>query len=320
MNNSTNTSLNRIKEIINKGKSGVIIIPKNPTIDAIAASTALYLGLIKIGKNVSLACSSQIQSELIASDKFKNIITTEGDSLMISFPYKEGAIDKIDYNIQGEFFNLIITPRQGYSRLNPNQVRYSYTGGTIDFFIVIDSPTLSNLGEIYTENQNQFTGKDIINIDRHLTNSYFGTVNFIDKTISSISELIIKILKHLDIEFDKDMATNLYVGIVHSTNNFTSYSTNADTFENAAFLLKSGAIKKIIKKPEPPKIISNFTISTTPPSTIKPSYSPPLETQTTTPIEKVETEKQPIQSNFEKNQSQNPSEVLKPKIFRGGLI
>lgn len=311
--------LNRIKEIINKGKAGVIIIPKNPTTDAIAASTALYLGLIKIGKNVSLACSSQIQSDLIASDKFKNIITTEGDALMISFPYTDGSIDKIDYNIQGEFFNLIITPRQGYPKLNPNQVKYSYTGGIIDFFIVIDSPTLNNLGEIYIENQNQFTGKDIINIDRHLTNSYFGTVNFIDKTISSISELIIKILKHLEIEIDKDMATNLYAGIIHSTNNFTSYSTNSDTFENAAFLLKCGAIKKIIKKPESPKIISNFTIPSTP-STIKPSYSPSPEIQPKTPIEKVETEKQPTPSNFEKNQSQNPSEILKPKIFRGGLI
>lgn len=315
MNNSTN-SLNRIAEIINKGKSGVIILPQNPSIDAIAASTALYLGLNKMGKNVSLACSTKINSDLTASDKFKNIISAEGDALMISFPYTEGAIDKVDYNIQGDFFNLIITPRQGYPKLNPNQVNYSYTGGSIDFFIIIDSPTLNNLGEIYTENQAQFTGHDIINIDRHLTNSYFGTVNFVDKTISSISELILKVLQTLKIELDRDMATNLYAGIASSTNNFTSYSTNANTFENIATLLRAGAIKKTVKKPEAPKIFSGFTPPS--PQPIKPSFSPSPEIKPITPIEKVETEKQPSQSNFEQNQSQNPSDVLKPKIFRGG--
>ncbi|MCX7956141.1 MAG: DHH family phosphoesterase [Patescibacteria group bacterium] len=319
MNNNQNT-INRIIEIINKSKTGVIIIPKNPTIDAIASSTSLYLGLNKIGKNVSLACSTKIESDLVASDKFRNNISAEGDALMISFPYTDGSIDKVDYNIQGDFFNLIITPRQGYPKLNSNQVNYSYTGGSIDFFIIIDSPTLNSLGEIYTNNQNQFNGKDIINIDRHLTNAYFGTVNFIDKTISSISELILNILKILKIEIDKDIATNLYTGISTSTNNFTSYSTNANTFENIAFLLRHGAIKKIIKKPEVSKIFPGFTPPS--PSPIKQSYSQWPEIQPITPIEKVEKEKQPAQSNFEQNQSQNPSEVLKPKIFKngGGLI
>ncbi|MCS6956268.1 MAG: DHH family phosphoesterase [Patescibacteria group bacterium] len=319
MNNNINT-LNRIAEIINKGRSGVIIIPPNPSIDAIASSTALYLGLNKIGKSISVACSSKVEADLIGSDKFKNIISAEGDALMISFPYSDGSIDKVDYNIQGEFFNLIITPREGYPKLNPNQVKYSYTGGTVDFLIVIDSATLNNLGEIYTNNQAQFTGKDIINIDRHLTNAYFGTVNLVDKTISSVSELILKILQTLKIEIDKDMATNLYAGISASTNNFTSYSTNANTFENIATLLRLGAIKKTIKKPEAPKIFSGFTPPS--PSPIRQSYSQSPEIQPTTPIEKVEKEKQPAQSNFEQNQPQNPSEVLKPKIFKngGGLI
>ena len=40
-------ALSRIIEIINKGRSGVIIIPPAPTLDAIAASTALYLVLTK---------------------------------------------------------------------------------------------------------------------------------------------------------------------------------------------------------------------------------------------------------------------------------
>ena len=67
------------------------------------------------------------------------------------------------------------------------------------------------------------------------------------KTVSSISELILSVIQTLGIEIDRDIATNLYAGAAASTNNFTSYSTNADTFEHIAALLRSGAVKKAFK-------------------------------------------------------------------------
>jgi len=294
MDNNQSTLL-RIQEITTKCRSAVIIIPPNPSIDAIAASTSFYLALNKMGKTVSLVCSQRPQSDLVASDKFQNIIGAGGDSLMVSFPYTDGAIDKVDYNIQGEAFNLIVTPRPGFQKLQSNQVNFSYTGGLVDMIIVIDAPTLNSLGTIYTDNQNQFTGKDIVNIDRHLTNAYFGTVNYVNKTISSISELILSILQTLKVEIDRDMATNLYAGAAASTNNFTSYSTNADTFEHIAALLRLGAVKKVFKKPT---VINSM-----------PGRSP--ETPKVVPIESVEketmTEKPPTSQEW-----------LKPKIFKGG--
>lgn len=308
MDNNQNT-LARIQEIIIKSRSAAIIIPPNPSIDTIASSTSLYLALNKMGKTVSLVCSQKPQSDLVASDKFQSIIGAGGNSLTISFPYSDGSIDKVDYNIQGEAFNLIITPRPGFQKLNPNQVNFSYTGGLVDVIFVIDSPTLNSLGAIYTNNQNEFTGKDIVNIDRHLTNAYFGTVNLVNKSVSSISELILSILQTLKIEIDRDMATNLYSGAAASTNNFTSYSTNAETFEHIATLLRLGAVKKVFKKP----------VSTTPPNT--PFQSKPTvvnsmpgrnpEIQKNTPIESVEKE-----TMTEKPQTSQ--DWLKPKIFKGG--
>jgi phosphoesterase RecJ-like protein len=94
------------------------------------------------------------------------------------------------------------------------------------------------------DNQALFQGKNIINIDRHLTNGFYGTVNYVNKTSSSTAELVFKTLQNLSCEIDKDMATNLYVGISSATNNFTSYSVNAETFETIAQLLKLGAVKK----------------------------------------------------------------------------
>ncbi len=238
--------LNLISEVIAKNTAGVIVLPAKPTPDAIAAGTSMYLALTKMGKAVGLVCSSIPQSDMAGVDKIKNNLTVGGDNLVISFPYKEGAVDKVDYNfdVENEKFNLIIVPRDGFPKLDPKDVHYTYVGGKIEFIITLDSPNLNSLGDIYEKSQSVFSGKNIINIDRHLINNNYGTINVVVKTASSTSELVFKVLDRMKAEFDRDMATNLYNGIVAATNNFSSYSVNADTFEAVATLLRAGAVKK----------------------------------------------------------------------------
>lgn len=297
-----NGTSDRITQILTKGVAGTILLAANPNPDSVAAATALYLGLHKMGKSVSLACSSKVTHNLTAVDKISSQLVTQGDNLVISFPYTEGSIDKVDYNIQGNNFNLIVSPRPGIPKLDPQQVKYSYTGGALDFIIVIDSPTLNSLGQIYIDNEKLFQGKDIINIDRHLTNSFYGTANIVDKSSSSLSEMILKLMQELGIEIDKDMATNLYAGISAATNNFSSYSVNANTFENAASLLRQGAVKKVLRKPDTVKQ-----------SGLNKPFQPRinLNERNIRPIEEVETEKTV-------EQTKTPEDWLKPKIFKGG--
>jgi len=302
MNNNIQQTLTHFNDIIQKSLSGAIALPANPSVDAVAAATALYLGLHKMGKSVSLACSSKINYNFTASDKIQTQLSTAGDNLVISFPYSDGAVDKVDYNIQGSNFNLIITPRQGFPKLDPEQVKYSYTGGILNFVVIIDSPTLNSLGALYSENEKQFQGKDIINIDRHLTNSFYGSVNYVNKTSSSISEMVLKLLQNLGVEIDRDIATNLYAGIAASTNNFSSYSVSADTFESIATLLRLGAIKKTLAKPVQPRTFQ-------PAKQIVPPFN--QQPDMVTPIEEVE--KEPKGSP-----TSTPQDWLKPKIFRGG--
>ncbi len=301
--NPNANSLSRIHEIISKGLAGAIVVPTNASVDALAAASSLYLGLNKFGKSISLAASNEVNTpEITAADKFQPNLVTSGNNLIISFPYTDGSIDKVDYNIQGNFFNLIITPRASYPKLDPNQVKYSYTGGSLDFIIVVDAPNLNSLGTIFTDNQDKFQGKDIINIDRHLTNSFYGSANYVNKTASSISEMVFKILQDLGIEIDKEIATNLYLGITSATNNFSSYSVNADTFETVAQLMRMGAVKKTAKKPTFPGFSNPGNLSVAHQSANK-------EIRSEKPIEVIEKEPK---------QEPPPQDWLKPKIFHGG--
>lgn len=305
--NQLSLSIKRLAEIITKSNFGGIVLPPQPNIDTVAASCALYLSLLQKGLNLILSCESDINFDLVGADKFQKSLSAPGDNLVISFPYVDGAIDKIDYRIENDRFNLIIVPREKGRKLDSKQVNFYYTGGNFDFIITLNAPTLASLGSLYQNNPGIFQGREIINIDRHFTNTNFGTFNLVKKNVSSLSELIYLVLKEGGFNIDKDTATNLYAGIASATNNFTSFSTTADTFQTIAELLRQGATKKIIKTGETfsPKI--SFPA--------KPHLSQPvnLQNKTVKPINQVEKET--------KTEKPTPSEEwLKPKIFKGGGI
>ncbi len=299
--------MERMKNLFLSAKTGVIALTEKPTIDSLTASLALYFALNKININCTIASSSQelTQYKLPDIEKIKNDIQIEGDNLVVSFPYQDGDIDKIDYYIQNGLFNLVIIPRSGAPRVDSSQIKFSYQGGKFDWIIVIDSPTLEGLGALYSNNQQYFTGKEIINIDRHLINANFGTINLVNKTISSISELIFKLIQYLEIEIDKEIASLLYLGITSATNNFSSFSTNADTLEIAANLLRKGAIKRNVNSIMSKDFLDKAKVFNKPPS-IKFNQKP---------IEQVEKE-----ANPGKEEKKLPQEWLKPKIFKGGSL
>lgn len=356
--NPTDSLTTQLADIVHKGSAGVVLLPANPTMDALASATAIYLGLTKKGKNVTIACANVPENDIIGADKIQNTIATKGDNLIISFPYAEGSIDKVDYNIQGSQFNLIITPREGQPKLDASKVQYSYAGGKIDFIITVDTPNLSNLGPLYTENQQEFQGKPIINIDRHLINGMYGTVNFVIKTSSSTSELAIKVLQILGCDIDKDIATNLYTGLTAATNFFSSYSVNAETFEAAANLLKQGAVKKNPARQQgnvqqsqaqnQPQVQPQQQTNQQPPqqaqvqpqqerrSFMRPPQNPfrqqpknqPQQQPNQQPAQQVQPQQQqreqaptatPLPTNdTAAKDDKTPQDWLKPKIFRGG--
>lgn len=286
MNNTV--ELARIAEIIGGQKSFAIVLNNSPSFDTVAAGLAFYLALNKLGKNAIIVSSAEIvsdfQSQLTACDKIQKKLMSEGNSLVISFPYTDGAVDKVTYTIEDNQFHLLIQSKENQTKLNPDQVRYAYAGGKLDAIITIDAQSLDHLGEIYTHQQEEFKGKNIINIDRHLTNGQFGTVNLIGKDFSSTSEIILKLIQILAVEITQEVSTNLFLGIKGATNNFTAYSVNHQTFENCAFLLKIGAEKNI-----PNSLLKS----------VKPF--PSLVNQST-------------------NDQVAPQDWLKPKIFKGSNL
>ena len=241
--NPNQNQLEKALGLLEQYSSGVICLPQSPSEDAVASAVGLYMGLTKIGKNVSIVCAHPVQSALPGAEKIGTDFATAGDSLVISFPYEDGAVDKVDYYIQNDRFNIVVTPRPGREKLSEKSVKYSMTGGLVEFIITVDTTSLKQLGETFQKHQEQIKGKPLINIDRHLTNTFFGQANVVNRNSSSNAELVMQLLAGLSVEMDRDIANALLAGIIASTANYSAPHTNAQTFEASAQLMKHGAGK-----------------------------------------------------------------------------
>ncbi|MBN4067807.1 bifunctional oligoribonuclease/PAP phosphatase NrnA [Alkaliphilus transvaalensis] len=82
---------------------------------------------------------------------------------------------------------------------------------------------------------------NIINIDHHVSNDYFGDINIVDLEASSTSEIIYNVIENdLEVKIDKDIATCLHTGLMSDTGNFTYVNATSRTFYIASKLLEQG--------------------------------------------------------------------------------
>jgi len=327
-------------------KSIAILIGSNPTVDSVASSLALYLALSSYGKQVTVACAIPMTvafNRLVGVDKIGTLVNgTGGKNLVISFPYQEGSIEKVSYNIENDIFNLVIEPREGYPMITQDMIRYSFSGGSTDAIITVGVASTNDLGTLFTDNQQLFSEKSLINIDINPSNSRFGNrSNIVDQTASTISELTTTLFSSLGFTIDADIASNLLAGISNGSNNFTSAQTTAHTFEAAAICLKNGARKEapLSQRPQPapfapvqqhgPKAAPAapspfprpFKSAGQKPS---PFTQPPKQKpspQVTPPKPQMANNQHTQPTAKDANQGQGaPPDWLKPKIFKGSTL
>lgn len=329
MNNNSQDPITLARSLLEHSKEVLIALPGSPTFDMIASALSIYLGLSTRGIQVNVVCPDPMTvefSHLVGVDKITaNISSGNGKNLVISFPYQEGSIEKVSYNIENDNFNLVIEPREGYPNVTQDVIRFSQSGGNTDLIITIGVSQLTNLNQLYHANTQVFE-KPILNIDNNSNNSMFGKVNLVDSNISSISELTLSLLSNLGITLNADITTNLLAGIVNRTNNFSSPQTQASTYEAAALCLRSGARK--IDQPT-----DSFKEQTFKPVKQMPFQPQPVNQTFQKPVMGVKPQVKPKpftpQPQFNqtnqiqpqtKKQNDAPPDWLKPKIYKGSTL
>lgn len=292
-----------LRDYVEKAKDVVILSHERPSADSIGSILTLSLALQSLGKKATIAIPDQItveHSSYIGVNKIVNEIGKK--NFVISLDYIEGSIEKVSYNIEGNKFNLVIEPRDGFESFSQDKVHFHQKGIAADLVIVVDTIHLGGLKKLYEADKEMFALKPVINIDKHPNNSNFGTLNIVEPQASSTIEIVYEVLHALGVQITQDMATNMLNALYNATNNFTSGIVSAKAFEIAAEVTKLGGKRfhRFVQKP------------------VTASEEVPVEEEAV--IHNIEA--QPVHTDPVQPQDQDeaPADWLKPKIFKSSHL
>lgn len=303
-------TLQKLKELIASNEKIAISVGKNPSIDEMGAALALYLSLKSGNKDVVIACPTEPLvevSSIVGIDRVKTSLVTDGADLVVSFPYKEGEIEKVSYTLEDGYLNIIV--KAGNAGLSFSEKEVSYKrGGEANFaglLFVVGTPRLSDLGNLF--NPEMLKDATVVNIDNKADNQGFGDLVLVSPRFSSVCEQVANLINFLGLPLDIDSAQNLLSGIGFATDNFQKPTTSFLAFEMAGLLIKKGAVRKISPKYES-AVLQDI------------SFSPPQKTKTKPqPQVQFQTQEEDLEQDRQ-DQEEAPPDWLAPKVYKGSTL
>lgn len=118
--------------------------------------------------------------------------------------------------------------------IGPEQVADTY-----DLIVVLDASSRDRMGDVYRSDAHDAI--PMLVIDHHVTNTYFGQVNWVDPSCAAASQMLVLLADALAVPLSQDLAICLLTGLVTDTLCFRTPNTDARVLEAAMRLVDAGA-------------------------------------------------------------------------------
>jgi phosphoesterase RecJ-like protein len=111
--------------------------------------------------------------------------------------------------------------------------------GPWDAVVVLDSSDPKRVGDPF--GSAEYRAAPIVVLDHHITNLRFGTVNYVDPSAASTSEIIADLAGALGVTIGPEAATCLLTGLVTDTLGFRTSNVTPKVLNTASRLIECGA-------------------------------------------------------------------------------
>lgn len=180
----------------------------------------------------------QIAEHLRATDNFlvTSHVSPDGDALgsMLAVGEVLDAMGKQVrlFNESGlpERFRWL-SPRQKILRLLPDTEP--------ETIIVLDCGSPQRPGALLAP---WLSSKTVVNIDHHLDNPMFGSINWVDQRVSSTGEMVGMLARELNVPLAGLLGEYVYLSLISDTGDFCFSNTCPETLEMAAEILRLGLL------------------------------------------------------------------------------
>ncbi|NJC97740.1 MAG: hypothetical protein C3F07_11280 [Anaerolineales bacterium] len=139
-----------------------------------------------------------------------------------------------------------------FKHLEGSELIVKEPAGGHDAFITVDCADFKRVGKVFED-----FGKPDINIDHHVTNEKFGTLNLIEAEEVATAAILTRHLPEWGLKITRPIAAALLTGIVTDTLGFRTANTNPSALRLCAGLMETGVdmpdlyMRSLVKKSFP---------------------------------------------------------------------
>ncbi len=224
--------------------NNILVVPSSPPDgDSLSSALALYMGLRKKGKTVTVVCADPVPEAfefLPDINQIESGYENLGQDFIITLDISQSGFKNLKYDVVENKVNIYVTPQSGHYKAE--NVMINQEASRFDLIITVDTADLSQLGKVYEENRELFTKVPVLNIDHHPSNPMFGSINLVAPQSASTTLMLTELFQAYDISIiDSDIATVLLAGIITDTGSFQNANATPEAFDTAALLIGLGA-------------------------------------------------------------------------------
>jgi len=237
------SEIQQVTDLINRSQHILITFSPHRGGDAVGSALALATYLEKINKRVDIVStgfnlpgylrflpgSKRINSQITALRKF-----------IISLDLKQVELQDLSYNVSPEKLDIYLTPKNG--SFQSDKLSTKYSPFIYDLIVVLDTPDLMALGDIYQQNTEFFFNTTIVNVDHSPANEHFGQINLVDLNVPATADLVFELIEAINPNIiEEDIATCLFTGLTTATRSFKTIQVTPQTLARAGHLVNLGA-------------------------------------------------------------------------------
>jgi phosphoesterase RecJ-like protein len=184
--------------------------------------------------------------DLTLSKRFEQLISLAGRVLLVTHVAPDGdAIGSLLglgrlLRAQGKEVGLACEDRVPpvYAWLPGSKEIVRKGTGTYDLLISLDCSDARRMGSVFKD---RLATIPLLNIDHHVTNTLFGTVNWVDPSNVATAQLVLTLADSLGWPVDQDVAICLLTGLVTDTRSFRTHNVDTEAMRATLRLMEAGA-------------------------------------------------------------------------------
>ncbi|MCX6797009.1 MAG: hypothetical protein NTX98_00830, partial [Candidatus Doudnabacteria bacterium] len=168
-------------------------------------------------------------------------------SLVVEVDTASKKLDELSYQVLAQKVQIFLKS-QG-EPFTSSDISFKEEKFPVDLVVILDCQSLEDIGKPFEEQADLFYETPKINISNKAANEYFGAINLVDITATSVAEILVSLFEKYEQQLvDEHIATCLLTGIITKTNSFQHVQTTPQAFLKASQLITLGGRQQEIIK------------------------------------------------------------------------